>query len=216
MSHPSLGIDQGDDFGRDAQQVRGDSQDTVAVRCCRSFHFATGSIFVWRATNLDQSNLVIRCGGVLTRLSRQHDLSAQYIGLSRRFRKCSLLEDFINTVVTKATNIAVHFEVRVQPPLHQTAALRLFQQRSLHQVGKCRDNRTVDECDRLVNLTEPVIASYRCCLLIKFLDNLLETIGIKNARRFTERTERHPFATELLLDLLQFARLRDGSFEQRQ
>ena|SRR6056297_3456378 len=55
-----------------------------------------------------------------------------------------------------------------QAPLHQPAALGLLQNRSLYQAWQCRDNRAINERDRLVDLAEAGISGRRRGLFTEF------------------------------------------------
>ena len=86
-----------------------------------------------------------------------------------------------------------------------------------------RSARAVDQRDGVANIFQAWITAKGFELYGEFGNDFLESLGIEDAYRFRERTERSPRTAEFFLDVLEFAgllqateRLDDGVEEEEQ
>jgi hypothetical protein len=104
-------------------------------------------------------------------------------------------------------HVAVHFEMRVEPPFCQAAARFGFLEGGLGHARQGVQERAIHKRDGLVELIETRVMVVGLEFLAKFNDNLLKTRRIEDIDGFGERSQRHARAAQPSLHVLQFAGL---------
>ena len=79
-------------------------------------------------------------------------------------------------------------EMRVQSPVDYAAVRVRFPPRSLHYLRQGRNQRAIDESQRMLDIIQTAVDSNRLKRLTKISNDLLKAFGIKDIGRVRQRT----------------------------
>lgn len=107
--------------------------------------------------------------------------------------------------------MAFHFKLRVQAPLDKAAARLLLQQHGLRHFRQGRQQGSIDQGERMLNVFQARIVVQWFQLCGQFANDFRQSLGIEDTRGLGQRAERGALTAKDFLYFFELAGLLDGS-----